>query len=45
MAREPISEKGMTIRMQDTNTVNRTQKQHYFKIIYWLVWIYRLSRS
>jgi len=45
MTREPISEKGITIRMQDPNTVNRTQKQHYFEIIYWLVRIYRLSRS
>jgi len=31
--------------MQDTNTVNRTQKQHHFEIIYWLLRIYRLSRS
>jgi len=45
MTHESISEKGMTIRMQRTNTVNRSQKQHYFEIIYWLVRIYRLSRS
>jgi hypothetical protein len=34
MTREPVSEKGMTIRMQDTNTVNRTKNstvlQSYF---------------
>lgn len=31
MTREPISEKGMTIRMQDTNTVNRTQNSTTLK--------------